>query len=90
MAKRARINQLTASQAAQRIAAGTLTSQALVEACLARIAERDGDVHAWAFVDPELALAHARDRDRDSPPGPLHGLPDGIKDVIDPEGMPTQ
>ena len=90
MAKRSRLNHLTASHAAGRIAAGMLTSQALVEACLARIAEREGEVHAWAFVDPELALAQARDRDRESPRGPLHGVPVGIKDVIDTEDMPTE
>jgi Asp-tRNA(Asn)/Glu-tRNA(Gln) amidotransferase A subunit family amidase len=90
MAKRARLNQLGAADAAARIAAGKLTSEALVRACLERIEERDGDVKAWAFVDPDLALAQARARDAESPRGPLHGVPVGIKDNIDTEDMPTE
>src|SRR5690349_12500995 len=81
MATRGQPNHLSAAAAAQRIAAGKLTSVALVEACLARIAERENDVHAWAFVDAELALAQARARDAEPPRGPLHGIPVGIKDV---------
>ena len=79
MAKRGQLNLLTASAAAERIAAGSLTSVALVEACLARIAEREDDVHAWAFVDRDLALAQACARDAESPRGVLHGVPVGIK-----------
>jgi amidase len=90
MAKRGQLNLLTASAAAERIAAGSLTSVALVEACLGRIAEREDDVHAWAYLDPELALAQARARDAESPRGLLHGVPVGIKDVIDTEDMPTE
>ena len=90
MAKRATINQLGAADAAAKIAAGKLTSEALVRACLERIEERESDVKAWAFVDPDLALAQARDRDRESPRGPLHGVPVGIKDNIDTEDMPTE
>jgi len=90
MAKRRQLNLLSAAQAAQRIAAGSISSQALVEACLARITERDDQIHAWAFLEPELALAQARERDRESPRGPVHGVPVGIKDVIDTEDMPTE
>ena len=39
------------------------TSVALVEDCLARIAAREPDLHAWAYVDREHALAQARARD---------------------------
>jgi len=90
MAKRPRLNQLDAADAAARIVAGKLTSEALVRACLERIEERDGEVHAWAFIDPDLAIAQARARDRESPRGPLHGVPVGIKDNIDTEDMPTE
>ena len=52
--------------------------------CLARIAARDERVHAWANVDPELALAQARALDRDRRARlPLHGVPIGVKDIID-------
>lgn len=84
------LNTLGAAAAAAKIAAGEITSEALVRDCLARIDARDGDIHAWAFVDPELALAGARARDGEEPLGPLHGVPVGIKDVIDTKDMPTE
>jgi Asp-tRNA(Asn)/Glu-tRNA(Gln) amidotransferase A subunit family amidase len=90
MAIRGQLHKLTATTAAQRIAEGKLTSVELVEACLARIAEREDDIRAWAFIDRDLALAQARARDAEKPRGPLHGVPVGIKDVIDTEDMPTE
>ena len=80
---------LTASQAAELIARGELTSAALVESCLDRIAAREATVGAWEYLDPELALAQARERDRLRPLGPLHGIPVGIKDIIATADMPT-
>ncbi len=67
-----------------------MKSEALVAACLERIAQRDREVHAWAFVDPERALAEARARDREAPRSALHGVPVGIKDVIDTADVPTE
>ncbi|MDH5246064.1 MAG: amidase [Betaproteobacteria bacterium] len=84
------LNTLSAAEAARRIAAGELTSEALVAACLARIAAREPEVQAWAFLDPQLALAQARALDGERPRGPLHGVPVGIKDVIDTADMPTE
>jgi len=81
---------LTASEAARRIAAGRLTASALVDALLARIALREPQVAAWAFLDPELARAAARARDSERPRGSLHGVPIGIKDVIATADQPTQ
>ena len=78
------------ADAARAIAAGDLSSEALVAACLARIDERDGDVGAWTHVDPERALAEARERDAETPKSPLHGIPFGIKDIIDTADMPTE
>jgi len=80
---------LSAAEASSAIHAGTLTSEALVSACLERIALREGAVQAWAFVDPELALAQARALDREPPRSWLHGIPIGIKDVIDTCDLPT-
>ncbi len=81
-----------AAEAAARIRAGTLTSRALVTACLDRIAERDGIVRAWAFLDPDLALAQADAADAVplADRGPLHGVPVGVKDIILTRDMPTQ
>ena len=48
------IADLTASEAARRIAAGSLTASALAEACLARITAREPEVRAFAWLDPAL------------------------------------
>lgn len=84
------LNILSAAAMAAGIASGEFTSEALVSDCLARIDAREGDIHAWAFVDAELALAQARARDCERPAGPLHGVPVGIKDVLDTKDMPTE
>ena len=83
------LHELTAAEAAAAIAAGTITSEALVTACLERIAAREERVGAWGYLDPEQALAQARARDRSPTQGPLHGVPLGIKDLIDTSDMPT-
>src|SRR5690349_1107530 len=84
------LNLLSATDAARAIANGTLNCEKLVRACLDRIREREGELQAWAHVDPELALAQARERDRQSPRTRLHGIPVGVKDVIDTADMPTE
>ena len=87
-------NELTAVEAAARIRDGALSAEALTQACLERIRAREDDVRAWAFLDEEHALAQARERDADlargQGAGPLHGLPVGIKDIIDTADMPTE
>jgi Asp-tRNA(Asn)/Glu-tRNA(Gln) amidotransferase A subunit family amidase len=84
------LTRLSATAAARAIGAGRLTASALVEALLARIAAREPAVAAWAFIDPEQARGAARARDRETPRGPLHGVPVGIKDVIATADQPTQ
>src|SRR5262245_58889905 len=82
---------LSAIEAARRIRTGDISAEDLVRACLARIAEREPTVRAWAFLDPERALRQARQRDRARRPlGPPHGIPVGIKDIIDTADMPTE
>ncbi len=81
---------LTAREAAAMIADGRLTSEALVSACIERIADRDGDIRAFARFDPDRALDQARDRDRSAPAGPLHGVPLAVKDTIDTEDFATE
>jgi Asp-tRNA(Asn)/Glu-tRNA(Gln) amidotransferase A subunit family amidase len=80
---------LSATDAARLLAARDLSSEELVSACLERIAAREPELHAWAHLDEEVALAQARDRDAEAPRGPLHGLPVGVKDVIDTADLPT-
>src|SRR5947209_5420427 len=81
---------LSAGEAAAAIAAGTLTSEELTASCLDRIAAREPEVRAWVWLDAEAALAQARARDAEPPRGPLHGVPVGIKDIIDTFDMPTE
>src|ERR1700750_2526627 len=80
---------LTAADAAVRIREKTLTSEALVRSCLERITARDAAVRAWIYLDPAYALAQARELDKRPNMGPLHGLPFGVKDIIDTADMPT-
>jgi Asp-tRNA(Asn)/Glu-tRNA(Gln) amidotransferase A subunit family amidase len=80
---------LSARAAAAEIAAGRLTSEALVTACLDRIAAREPEVGAWHYLDPDATLAAARHRDSSPPSGPLHGIPIAVKDLIDTVDMPT-
>ncbi|MBV8888872.1 MAG: amidase [Alphaproteobacteria bacterium] len=82
-------NDLSAAEAVSRLAGGTLTAEQLVRDCLEQ-AQRRADVKAWAWLDPEQALAQARAADRAGRPGPLSGLPVGVKDVIDTADMPTE
>lgn len=85
------LNQLSVIDAAAAIAAGEITSERLVRDCLDRIEARDGTLHAWAYLDPDLALEQARACDRAMDRiGPLHGVPAGVKDIIDTADMPTQ
>src|SRR5690242_14470936 len=83
-------NLLSATQAAAAMRAGSLSAEKLVRACLDRIHSREDDVQAWAYIDPELALSQARARDREMPRSRLHGIPVGVKDVIDTADMPTE
>jgi Asp-tRNA(Asn)/Glu-tRNA(Gln) amidotransferase A subunit family amidase len=82
-------NRMGALEAGAAIAGGNLTSEDLVRDCLDRIAEREDTVGAWIHLDADKALAEARLRDMGPAKGPLHGVPAGIKDVIDTGDMPT-
>ena len=85
---------LTALQARDEIARGAAKAVEMVAACLERIAEREPAVQAWAHLDPDHAMrqAEALDRHRATgrPIGPLHGVPVGVKDIIDTRDFPTE
>ena len=85
---------LSAGEAARLIREGVITSTQLVEACLERVRGVDREVQAWAFLDPDLAMAQARAADErraaGEPVGALHGVPVGLKDIIDTGDMPTE
>ena len=77
---------LSATDALARIRTGMLTPSALAEACLARIAAREPSVQAMAYLDADAALKAAQG----APEGKLHGVPVGVKDVLDTADMPSQ
>ncbi len=82
------LTHLTAVDAAGRIESGSLTAEALARAYLERIAEREAAVGAWQYLDPQQAIAAAQALDRGPRRGPLHGVPIGVKDIMDTGDMP--
>ncbi len=88
------ITSLTAAEALAALREGRMSAETLVGACLARIRADEERVQAWAFIDEELALEQARRLDEvrreGHTAGPLHGLPVGVKDIIDTADMPTE
>ena len=85
---------LTAAEAARLIRKGELTSEELVTACLDQVKTREDEIGAWTFLDPDYALAQARHADdirrQGREVGALHGVPVGIKDIIETADMPTE
>src|SRR5256885_13818318 len=82
---------LTAIAASRALAAGRVTSAALVETCLARIAAHDGRLNSFVLVLAEEAprAPRAADRARKAgrAPGPLPGTPFGLKGIYDTAGV---
>ena len=82
------------SEAAVAIREGRITSADLVGDCVGRIAEVDGEVQAWAFLDRDHAVRQAQAADEHRrhgrATGPLHGVPIGVKDIFDTADMPTE
>ena len=83
------LHNLSVAAAAEGIAAGKFTSVELVTACLERIHAREDQVKAWAYLDPDQALAQARSCDKRPAATPVHGVPVGVKDIINTVNMPT-
>jgi aspartyl-tRNA(Asn)/glutamyl-tRNA(Gln) amidotransferase subunit A len=79
--------------AGRRLRSGELSSVALTEACLAKITARNDELRAFITVTADVALAAAREADRERRAGydrgPLHGIPISVKDLIDVAGAPT-
>src|ERR1700722_16253516 len=83
----------TIAQAAKQIAAKQLSPTELTRACLERVQALDNRLHAFIHLTEERALAEARAAEAaimaNGPRGPLHGIPIGLKDIVDTKGIPT-
>jgi len=76
-----------------RLREGRTTCVEILQACLDQVKEWEPKVHAWVILDQDRALAQAHALDNElksgADRGPLHGIPIGIKDIIDVAGLPT-
>jgi aspartyl-tRNA(Asn)/glutamyl-tRNA(Gln) amidotransferase subunit A len=83
----------TIAEAARLIAKKELSPVELTRACLERVHKLDGELHAFVNLTEERALAEARAAEAaiiaHGPKGPLHGIPIGLKDIVDTKGIPT-
>ncbi|MDB5798390.1 MAG: amidase [Paucimonas sp.] len=83
------LNEMSASELARGLAQREWRAEDVLNACLDRIAERETLIGAWEYLAADAALDAARELDRGAVRGLLHGLPLGIKDIIDTADMPT-
>lgn len=83
----------TLSGLSESLRLGQRTCASIVNDCLRQVDLWEDRVHAWVSVDRDGALARAAELDDDLRAGrihgPLHGIPIGIKDLIDVAGTPT-
>jgi Asp-tRNA(Asn)/Glu-tRNA(Gln) amidotransferase A subunit family amidase len=86
--------QLAAVDLRDRLVRGEIKAVDVVAACLRRIEATEPKVGAWTFLDRDLAMRQAEALDTlrgtGRPRGALHGLPVGLKDIIDTADMPTE
>jgi Asp-tRNA(Asn)/Glu-tRNA(Gln) amidotransferase A subunit family amidase len=84
---------LGAGEAARLIAWKALSPIELAEACIKRVTELNPAINALVASDFDRVIDEAREAERqvmaNAPLGPLHGLPFGVKDMIDVAGLPT-
>ena len=86
--------EISASEAARRIRAGSLSPVDLLAACLERIDKLEPAVQAWVTLDRDVAMRAARARAEEARAGrfvgALHGVPVALKDIFDAAGLPTR
>lgn len=79
--------------AIHRMSEGSLSAEALSDSCLKHIDATDESLGAWVHVDPAAVMEQARAADErrrhGKPLGSLHGMPVGLKDIIDTADAPT-
>ncbi len=87
------LHHLGVKQALHGLSEGRFTSEDLVRDCLVQIAKIDPRIEAWVWLKSEAALERAREADRHREAGKngvLQGIPIGVKDIIDVQGVPTR
>lgn len=84
---------MTAVEASRAFAARKLSPVELMTALLARIEALNPKLHAFIRLDADAAMAAAKSAEQEIAAGrirgPMHGVPVGIKDIIDVAGLPT-
>jgi Asp-tRNA(Asn)/Glu-tRNA(Gln) amidotransferase A subunit family amidase len=85
-----KLETLTASQAAKLLESKEVSSVELTQACLERIELRNGEVGAFAHIDPEFSLKQAALADSEPRRSSFQGVPFGVKDVIDTKDFLTE
>ncbi len=84
----------TIREARRAVRSGQVSVRELVDACGERIAREESRVRAWVRFDLEAARREADRLDdelrRGIDRGPLHGIPVGIKDLVDIAGWATE
>lgn len=85
---------MTIADSARQIRAGQLKPSELVERCFRKIDGLEPQIRAWVCLDRARALATAQQLDAELAAGkcrgPLHGIPIGVKDIVDVQGLPTR
>ncbi len=76
------------------IRSGATSAEDVARRCLDAIEAAEPTLQAWSHLDAVAVVDEARDRDRQwaddrASVGPLHGVPIGVKDIVDVAGMPT-
>jgi Asp-tRNA(Asn)/Glu-tRNA(Gln) amidotransferase A subunit family amidase len=89
-----RLELLAAAQVAEQLNDGRVSAREYAVALLARVEETEHRVQAWTCLKPEFLIAQADAADQarrvGAHPGPLHGVPVGVKDIIDTRELPTE
>jgi aspartyl-tRNA(Asn)/glutamyl-tRNA(Gln) amidotransferase subunit A len=83
----------TIAEAASLIAGKKLSPVELTKACLARLHATEVTLHAFVLPTEDRAMADAKAAEaaimKDGPRGPMHGIPIGLKDIVDTAGIET-
>lgn len=83
------LESLSATQAIKALSKREIKAADLLLSCLDRIGQRESYVKAWTSLGKENALSRAKELDKGSFKGILHGLPIGVKDLFDTYDLPT-